>query len=141
MELLKELVNILTEGRKGPPGTRRYTVFGLYKKDDDEHDGYEVKHFIYANSKKEARTLAKEKLSKKFNNYKVRRIQEDYSSLTEKWKEPAEVAPSEKGKHSDKSVEELRSQLAKAKKAGNTSLVKELNFAIRAKTGWGKVNK
>lgn len=59
--------------------------------------------------------------------------------LTEKWANEVKVNPKEKGKHSGKSVEQLRSELAKAKKAGNTGLVKELNFAIRANTGWGKV--
>ena len=59
--------------------------------------------------------------------------------LTEKWAKPTKVAPSEKGKHTEKTVKELRSQLATAKKAGNTDLVRELNFAIRAKTCWGKV--
>lgn len=61
--------------------------------------------------------------------------------MTEKWEHEVKVSPSEKGKHSHKSLEELRSQLASAKEAGNTDLVRELNFAIRAKTGWGKVKK
>lgn len=59
--------------------------------------------------------------------------------MTEKWEHEAHINPAEKGKHSHKSLEELHSQLAAAKKAGNTSLERELNFAIRAKTGWGKV--
>ena len=63
------------------------------------------------------------------------------SAVNEKWAHKAHINPKEKGKHSDKSVSELRSELAKAKKSGNTGLMKELNFAIRAKTGWGKVNK
>lgn len=59
--------------------------------------------------------------------------------LSEKWDKPAKVAKSERGKHSGKTIEELRKQLASAKKAGNTDLVRELNFAIRAKSNWGKV--
>ena len=63
------------------------------------------------------------------------------SKLDEKWSQEAKVNPKEKGKHTNKSVEQLRKELASAKKAGNTGLIKELDFAIRAKTGWGKVNK
>ena len=59
--------------------------------------------------------------------------------INEKWSKPAKVAKSERGKHSGKSLEELRSQLASAKEAGNTDRIRELNFAIRAKTDWGKV--
>jgi len=61
--------------------------------------------------------------------------------LGEKWNKEVTVAASEKGKHSHKSLKELHSQLSAAKEAGNTDLVRELNFAIRAKTNWGKVNK
>lgn len=60
--------------------------------------------------------------------------------MNENWNKKDVVNPKEKGKHSNKSLEELRKQLANAKKEKNTSLVKELDFAIRAKTGWGKVN-
>ena len=59
--------------------------------------------------------------------------------LLEKWTTPVNVSKKEKGKHSHKTLEELRSQLSRAKKSGNADLVRELNFAIRAKTGWGKV--
>jgi len=61
------------------------------------------------------------------------------SLLSEKWGTMYKVAEKEKGKHSDKTLAELRTQLKTAKKQGNTDLVRELNFAIRAKTGWGKV--
>lgn len=59
--------------------------------------------------------------------------------LTEKWTREVTVNSKEKGKHSHKPISTLRRQLSTAKSSGNTSLVKELNFAIRAKTGWGKV--
>lgn len=60
--------------------------------------------------------------------------------INEKWDKETKVSPNEKGEHSDYTVEELRKQLAAAKKRGDSNEVKELNFAIRAKTGWGKVN-
>ena len=66
---------------------------------------------------------------------------EEAEQVDEKWSKEAEINPKEKGKHSNKSLSQLRSELASAKKAGNTSLERELNFAIRAKTGWGKVKK
>ena len=54
--------------------------------------------------------------------------------------------PKEKGKHAGKTIEQLRSQLAKLKKSGphakdskEFGRMKELQFAIRAKSGWGKV--
>lgn len=59
--------------------------------------------------------------------------------LSEKWKKSHTVPKEERGKHSNKSVSELRNQLKKAKERGDTDLVRELNFAIRANTGWGKV--
>ena len=61
--------------------------------------------------------------------------------IGEKWEKEVKVSPAEKGKHSKKSVAQLKKELAAAKKAGDTGLERELNFAIRAKTGWGKVNK
>lgn len=63
------------------------------------------------------------------------------AELDEKWAHKAKINPAEKGKHTEKSVAELRKQLAGAKKRGDTSAMRELNFAIRAKTGWGKVSK
>ena len=66
--------------------------------------------------------------------------------LSEKWGTDYETPESEKGKYKGKSEQELRSQLSKLKKSGphkkgsaEYGKMKELNFAIRAKTGWGKV--
>lgn len=60
-------------------------------------------------------------------------------SIEENWHKKDVVNPAEKGKHSGQSVADLRKQLANAKKRGDTSQEREDNFAIRAKTGWGKV--
>lgn len=59
--------------------------------------------------------------------------------MDENWHKKDVVNPAEKGKHSGQSVADLRKQLAHAKERGDTSQEREDNFAIRAKTGWGKV--
>jgi len=66
--------------------------------------------------------------------------------VNEKWGVKVAVSPKEKGKYKGKSVKELRAQLTKLKAKGphkkdspGYEKMKELNFAIRAKTGWGKV--
>ena len=69
-----------------------------------------------------------------------------------KWGKKDVVNPKEKGKWKGYTQEELKSKLSKAKERqkkrkekGNkadpkdTELIRELNFALRAKTGWGKV--
>lgn len=56
--------------------------------------------------------------------------------LEEKWKNGAEVKHT--GENTDKSVEELRHEASAAKKRGDTKAVRQKDFAIRAKTGWGK---
>lgn len=61
--------------------------------------------------------------------------------VEENWHKKDVVNPAEKGKHTNVSVADLHKQLTHAKERGDTDLEKELNFAIRAKTGWGKVNK
>jgi hypothetical protein len=66
--------------------------------------------------------------------------------VKEKWDKPTKVASSEKGKYKGVSLSDLRSRLAKLKKSGphkkgskEYGTMRELQFAIRAKTGWGKV--
>jgi reverse gyrase len=54
----------------------------------------------------------------------------------EAWAEEAKVKHT--GRNTNKSVAELKHERAKAKKRGDTKAVKQKNFAIRAKTGWGK---
>ncbi len=45
------------------------------------------------------------------------------------------------GKNTNQSVAKLRKQAKNAKKRGDTKEARAKNFAIRAKTGWGKVKK
>lgn len=58
---------------------------------------------------------------------------------------PTEVAEAKEwkvkntGQNTKQSVATLRKQAASAKRSGNTKRVKQKDFAIRAKTGWGKV--
>ena len=67
--------------------------------------------------------------------------------LEEKWDKEVEVDPREKGKYSNKTISELEQELSKLKKSGphhkgspEYEKEKELQFAIRAKRHWGKVN-
>jgi len=66
--------------------------------------------------------------------------------LLEKWPGKVTINPAEKGKYAGKSVAELKKRLAELKKTGphprgskEFGEERELMFAIRAKTGWGKV--
>lgn len=72
--------------------------------------------------------------------------EEAAQSPVEAWGVTMKTDPKERGKHADKTVAQLRSQLKGLKAKGPHSreskeygLMKELQFAIRAKTGWGKV--
>ena len=56
--------------------------------------------------------------------------------LFEKWKKSAKVKHT--GKNTKQSVETLRKEARSAKKAGDTKKARQKEFAIRAKTGWGK---
>jgi len=65
--------------------------------------------------------------------------------VREKWEGDSEIEST--GEHSGKSLAQLRDELAKVKGRGphkkgskDYELENELEFAIRAKTGWGKVN-
>lgn len=66
--------------------------------------------------------------------------------LGENWNEPNAVHPSKKGMFKGKSKSELESELSKLKASGphkkgspEYTKEKELQFAIRAKSGWGSV--
>jgi len=58
------------------------------------------------------------------------------TGVNEAWAKPAKVKHT--GRNTKQSVATLKKQRTKAKKSGNTKAVKQKNFAIRAKTGWGK---
>lgn len=63
--------------------------------------------------------------------------------LTEKWKDAAPTDPDKKGMFDGWSLTRLRAKLEKEMKKEkgerDSTMIKELEFAIRAKTGWGKV--
>lgn len=66
------------------------------------------------------------------------------SVVYEKWATSAKVADDKKGMWKGWSLEDLKAERTKLKNkakhtAADTSRLKELNFAIRAKKGWGKV--
>jgi len=67
-------------------------------------------------------------------------------SLEEKWGTPTKVSPEERGKYKGKTKEELMKSYNALKRSGphkkgspEYGRMRELAFAIRAKTGWGKV--
>lgn len=66
--------------------------------------------------------------------------------LDEKWGEPTKVAPSERGKYAGRSKAELlqsynalKAQGPHPKGSAEYGRMRELAFAIRAKSKWGKV--
>lgn len=69
-------------------------------------------------------------------------------ATTKAWGVETEVSPKEQGKYSGRDVESLRSEYNDMKESGphkkgsaEWEKMKELSFAIRAKTGWGKVGR
>lgn len=68
------------------------------------------------------------------------------NALSEKWGEETKVSPSEKGKYKGKTLAELRKSYNALRASGphpkgstEYGRMRELAFAIRAKTGWGGV--
>ena len=66
--------------------------------------------------------------------------------LNEKWGTETKVSPSEKGKYKGRTLADLRKSYAALKRSGphkkgsaEYGRMRELAFAIRAKTGWGNV--
>lgn len=73
-------------------------------------------------------------------------INEAVGAIEEKWGTPTKVSPEEKGKYAGKSKAELLKQYNALKDSGPHSKgspaygkMRELAFAIRAKSNWGKV--
>lgn len=76
---------------------------------------------------------------------KVKTILE--SHVSEKWGKSTDTPKSERGKYKGKTKEELRKMLSALKKSGphkegsaEYEKQNELEFALRAKSGWGKVD-
>jgi len=68
------------------------------------------------------------------------------NTTNEAWNEPTNVSPSERGKYEGKTKEQLLAQYNALKKTGphpqgspEYGKMRELAFAIRAKSDWGKV--
>jgi hypothetical protein len=68
------------------------------------------------------------------------------SALDERWDKPAKVSPAEKGKYEGQTKTELLKQYNALKSRGphtkgspEYGRMRELAFAIRAKSGWGKI--
>lgn len=73
-------------------------------------------------------------------------LNETTRELDEKWGEPTKVSAAEKGKYAGRTKADLLKSYNALKKTGPHSKgspeygrMRELAFAIRAKTGWGKV--
>jgi len=69
------------------------------------------------------------------------------TEIEEKWGKPTVVSPAEKGKYEGKTKEELLRSYNALKKTGphrrgspEFGRMRELAFAIRAKSGWGSVD-
>ena len=69
------------------------------------------------------------------------------TALKEKWGKPTTVAPAERGKYQGRTKADLLKSYRALKKTGPHSKgspeygrMRELAFAIRAKSGWGKVS-
>jgi hypothetical protein len=73
-------------------------------------------------------------------------LKEIADQLDEKWGKPTQVSPEERGKYRGKDKAELLAAYNKLKASGphrrgspEFGRMRELAFAIRAKSGWGKV--
>ena len=73
-------------------------------------------------------------------------LKEIADQLDEKWDKPTTVSPEERGKYKGKSKAELLTAYNALKNSGphrrgspEFGRMRELAFAIRAKSGWGKV--
>lgn len=73
-------------------------------------------------------------------------LDETTQGLDEKWGKSTKVSPAERGKYQGRTKAELLKSYNALKKSGphpkgspEYGRMRELAFAIRAKTGWGKV--
>lgn len=73
-------------------------------------------------------------------------LNEANENLEEKWGTDTTVSPSERGKYKGKTIEELRRSYNALKDSGphhkgtpEYGRMRELAFAIRAKSGWGGI--
>ena len=67
----------------------------------------------------------------------VNKDEEDMSTpMSEAWAKEAKVKHT--GRNTNKSIAKLKKERTNAKKSGNTKSIRQKNFAIRAKSHWGK---
>lgn len=73
--------------------------------------------------------------------------EQENQPIEEKWGKPTVVSPAEKGKYQGRTKAELLKSYNALKKSGphpkgspEYGRMRELAFAIRAKSGWGKVD-
>ena len=76
----------------------------------------------------------------------LRETEESWRAIDEKWDTETKVSPEERGKYKGKTKDELLKSYNALKKSGphkkgspEYGRMRELAFAIRAKSGWGKV--
>ena len=113
--------------------------FEMLRGETDESETDESREFAYA--ARMAKKQGKDTFELDGETFDVKE-----SKLNEKWDTETKTPKSEKGKYKGKSLSELKSMLAKVKKSGphkkgsaEYEKQNELEFAIRAKSGWGKV--
>jgi len=101
--------------------------------------------FFYDLNKRLADIAGKQQLSESAVPAKEPVVEQE--EIAEKWDEPTKVAPSEKGKYKGKTKAELKKQYDRLKASGphkkgspEFGRMRELAFAIRAKSDWGKVD-
>lgn len=77
----------------------------------------------------------------------VQEAQNPSQQLDEKWDTETKVSPAERGKYQGRSISDLKKAYRSLKDSGphprgsaEYGRMRELAFAIRAKSGWGKVN-
>lgn len=78
----------------------------------------------------------------------IRIIREATGALEERWATATKVSPEQRGKYQGRTRAELLKQYNQLKRSGphkkgspEYGRMRELAFAIRAKSGWGSVNK
>ena len=97
----------------------------------------------YGYGEKPAHDLPKKVIRKA---HEIARKIDEEDDLTEKWGTETTVSPEEKGKYKGQSKADLLKKYNALKKSGphkkgtkEYGTMRELAFAIRAKSGWGKV--
>lgn len=90
--------------------------------------------------------MTKDQLLKRYISLVNESLKLSELMLMEKWGEPTVVSPEERGKYRGKTKSELLKQYNQLKASGphkkgspEYGRMRELAFAIRAKSGWGEV--